>query len=266
MSLAILIRRMTDAGATAEVLALAVEAWGARDSATDARKAKDRDRKRRSLGNSVEVPIVVIGISAELPKLSAEIPVHSEEIPDVSAGIPADSAAPRVGAPACVLYGEEVSIIPPQSTTYSSPKPSSEAKATTRKPTARDELTEVLGNELAAEIVAHRQRMRAPMTPQTAARLAKQFLDTGNPQEAAKHMMDSGWRSFKADWWQNAMSSPPARAGPLNGHAIVKLSTARALMEMSRGKSNPSPGSLFDGEPDAASAKPLIDGEFVEIA
>lgn len=63
------------------------------------------------------------------------------------------------------------------------------------------------------------------------------------------------------------LPTAPARAGPLNGHAIVKLSTARALMEMARDdEPNPSPGSLFDGESDSASAKPPIDGEFVEIA
>lgn len=231
MSIASLIRAMSDAGAPSEAIALAVEAIEARDAVVDARKAADRDRKRKSPGKSIETTPAVLGNSAELPKPSSELPASSEEIPDVSAGIPSDSAAPRVGAPACVLYGEEVSIIPPQSTTYSSPKLSSEAKATTRKPTARDELTEVLGSELAAEMVSHRQRMRAPMSAQTAARLAKEFIETGNPQEAAKFMMDRGWRSFKADWWRNAISSPPARAGPINGHAPKTNARMEVILE-----------------------------------
>jgi hypothetical protein len=46
MSLASLIRRMADAGASSEVIALAVEEIEALQSSLDARRAADRDRKR----------------------------------------------------------------------------------------------------------------------------------------------------------------------------------------------------------------------------
>jgi hypothetical protein len=244
---------MSDAGAPAEAIALAVEAIEARDAVTEARKAKDRNRKRREPGNSTEIPTPFHGNSAEIPHPSEETPEPSNEIP-----------APRVYAPAPVLCGAEEVVIPPQSTTYSSPKPASAAKANSRKPTARNELAEVLGDELAAEVVAHRQRMRAPMSPQTAVRLAKDFLDSGNPQEAAKFMMDRGWKNFKPDWWRNATAPPPARAGPLNGHP-AKPSTLSALHRMSNnGKQNPSDGFDFEQQtPDHDG--PTLDLDAVEV-
>lgn len=61
MSLAALIRSMADAGAPPEAIALAVEALEARDAITEARKAKDRERKRKVRGMSVEIPETVQG-------------------------------------------------------------------------------------------------------------------------------------------------------------------------------------------------------------
>jgi hypothetical protein len=87
------------------------------------------------------------------------------------------------------------------------------------KPTPRSELSAVVGDELAAEVVDHRQRMRKPLTVQAAGRLAKQFLVTGAPQDAARMMIDRGWQGFNAEWFENARS-PPARASPPFGSPL----------------------------------------------
>ena len=55
--------------------------------------------------------------------------------------------------------------------------------------------------------------MRKPLTVQAAGRLAKQFLATGVPQDAARMMIDRGWQGFNAEWFENARS-PLARASP----------------------------------------------------
>ena len=70
------------------------------------------------------------------------------------------------------------------------------------------------------------------------------------------------WEATWRGWVKRHSASPHARAGP-NDHAPIKLTAARQLMEMSRGKPNASPGSLFADEPNADSAGPVIDGELV---
>ena len=72
----------------------------------------------------------------------------------------------------------------------------------------KSELAKVVGDELAAEVIAHRKGLRKPLTPQAADRLAKQFFDTGSPQDAARMMIDKGWQGFNAAWFANAREPP----------------------------------------------------------
>ena len=74
MSIATLIRKMAEAGAPPEAIAIAVEAIEAAVAeATEKeadRKARDRDRKRAqkdAAGNSVEIPRKILGTSVEIP-------------------------------------------------------------------------------------------------------------------------------------------------------------------------------------------------------
>ena len=78
------------------------------------------------------------------------------------------------------------------------------------KPSPKSQLVGTIGPELAAEVIEHRQRMRKPLTTEAAKRLAKQFADTGTPQEAARMMIDRAWQGFNSDWFENAKS----RDGP----------------------------------------------------
>ena len=84
------------------------------------------------------------------------------------------------------------------------------------KPSPKSELAKAIGNELAAEVVDHRNRMRKPLTPQSAARLAEQFVATGKPQEAARMMIDRAWQGFNREWFENARArdGPPSSVPP----------------------------------------------------
>ncbi len=77
MSIAVLIRRMAEAGATAEAIALAVEAIEQRDAAVEARRAADRERKQRQRDRQRDVAVTVTGHSAEqgVPETSDPSPL-----------------------------------------------------------------------------------------------------------------------------------------------------------------------------------------------
>lgn len=100
--------------------------------------------------------------------------------------------------------------------------------------TPRSELSEALGNDLAAEVVDHRKRMGRPLTPGAAKRLAKQFLATGAPREAAQMMIDRAWQGFKAEWFENACQP---RAGP-NGSLPKTNMQIEALKASQRDANN----------------------------
>lgn len=63
-----------------------------------------------------------------------------------------------------------------------------------------DILSAVLGEELAADIVAHRKGLKCPLTARGAKALLKQYQLAGDPVAAAEHHLNMGWRGFSADW------------------------------------------------------------------
>lgn len=88
MSLANMVRRMGEAGATAEAIAIALEEIEALESALDARRAADRDRKRAQrerqkttnvTGHSGDIPGTVTPMSAQ--KKSAPRPPEKKPAP-----------------------------------------------------------------------------------------------------------------------------------------------------------------------------------------
>lgn len=83
LSLATLIRRMTDAGAPPEAIALAVEEIEALQSLLDARRVADRDRKRAQRES----------------QKSANVTGHSEDIPETVLGQSGDRVSPDKEAP-----------------------------------------------------------------------------------------------------------------------------------------------------------------------
>lgn len=60
--------------------------------------------------------------------------------------------------------------------------------------------TPVLGEELAADIIAHRNGKKCPLTPRGARSLLREYEATGNAVAAAEEHLNRGWQGFKADW------------------------------------------------------------------
>lgn len=164
----------------------------------DARKAKDRDRKRSVRGISVEIPSTIHGNGEECPP---PIPALSAENPEPSR--------------ARVLCGEDISYIPPSDTTY----PQTPQPLAAKKPKAEDPckiLETVLSPEIASGVVDHRRKLKKPLTALAAQGLATAFAATGHADDAARMMVERGWQGFKPKWFTEDIrggTGPPA-----NGH------------------------------------------------
>lgn len=239
---------LLQAGASAEMIAAVVKA------ALASQEAKDEDRRARARSGNAER-------QRRHRERNANNAVTARDEP-LSTVTSRDENVPKIEvsrAPICAggLSGEEViSKIPLTVTTL--PVPKTEKQAKPAKPSPKSELVEAVGDELAAEVVDHRQRMRKPLTPQAASRLAKQFLDTGRPQDAARMMIDRGWQGFNADWFANAAP----RAGPNGSHpADTRERPLTKFEQMAQDLIYGKNRSLFDGE-DRNGSEKVIDGSF----
>lgn len=205
MSLALTINAMVAAGCSAAQLAAVVAAHESANATSvenrrAAKRAGNADRQRRHRERN----------------LRNAVTERDDACHGVTTPVTASNAVTERDEPSAPAFstGEELSILTPEKPTVSAP----DAQPVTRqqKTTPEAELATVVGHDVAAEVVDHRRRMRRPLTPQAAARMARQFEATGKPQEAARMMIDRGWQGFKLEWFQNAQT-PPARAGPANG-------------------------------------------------
>ena len=66
-------------------------------------------------------------------------------------------------------------------------------------------LGEVVGEETARDIIAHRKSLRKPLTARAAFLLAKRLASAENdcgmpPRAAADYMIEKGWQSFESKW------------------------------------------------------------------
>jgi hypothetical protein len=64
--------------------------------------------------------------------------------------------------------------------------------------------TPALGEELAADIIAHRNGKKCPLTPRGARSLLREYEATGNAVAAAEEHLNRGWQGFKAEWIKQA--------------------------------------------------------------
>lgn len=91
------------------------------------------------------------------------------------------------------------------------PKKERDAKASPKK-TPADVLSEVLGSALAAEVVAHRQRIRKPLTPKAATLLSNKFAKCRDPCAGAELMIERGWQGFEPEWMENTSRQNGSKA------------------------------------------------------
>lgn len=104
-------------------------------------------------------------------------------------------------------------------------------------------LESVLTPIVAAGVIDHRNALRKKLTAMAAEGLAKAFAATGQPDAAAKMMIERGWQGFNADWFANAARGSPARSVPLTASDVCTQLAA----EIRRQKNGYSPEpSIFD--------------------
>lgn len=172
MSLVAAIREMIAKGLSIEDALTAAEVLEAREtSELEARKANDRERKRRQR-------------------------MASRDKAEVTGSHVTDGTTP--------LPDKERSPTPPKEINPTPSLRSVTAGARARPETPRQTLLECgLSPDNADAVMAHRRAMRCPLTARAAQLLAKGFLATADPNAAADMMIERGWRGFKPDWFDN---------------------------------------------------------------
>lgn len=90
---------------------------------------------------------------------------------------------------------------------FLSADPVAEKRSRPKKPrkherSVHEVLETVLSPPIAAGVIEHRQKVKAPLTVLGAEGLVKEFAATGEPDRAAKTMIERGWRGFKAAWFE----------------------------------------------------------------
>jgi len=86
-----------------------------------------------------------------------------------------------------------------------------EAKASPKK-SPRSVLAPVLGEEMAAAVVEHRQRLRKPLTARAAQIMLREFEQCPDPPAGAEMMLARGWQGFKAEWFNRETTQQKERS------------------------------------------------------
>lgn len=86
--------------------------------------------------------------------------------------------------------------------------------------------TPVLGEELAADIIAHRKNIKVPLTVRAAKSLLKEYQLSGDPVAAAEMHLNRGWRGFDHTWLKQPSrftdnNNPTPRPSVNYGHAEI---------------------------------------------
>lgn len=221
MSIAAIVRKMVEAGASAEVIALAIEAIESAqlEKSKSARSERNRRYYEKRLNKTSESVLNGVLDASETVLKASENP------------------APRVCEPAHVLNLEELSIYPLTEPTVLTPKPENTLPSTqagtpqpakeTRKSKRTDsaeairaELATALDAERSEAVYRYRIAKGVAQTTYAVRLLIAEMVKTGCPNEAADEMIRNDWRGFKLEWWDRVRAArPPARAGPNGSHA-----------------------------------------------
>ena len=108
------------------------------------------------------------------------------------------------------------------------------------KPSPKEILAEVVSDQTASDLVAHRKKIRKPLTDRAARELAKSLSATGEPEGAAAMMLLNGWHGFNPDWYSNAK----ARAGPSRPHNGGGWASVLTELEFGNEQSHEGDGAL----------------------
>ena len=92
-------------------------------------------------------------------------------------------------------------------------------------------LSLLLGSELAAAVVEHRQRLRKPMTVKAAELMLREFEKCTEPIAGAEMMIARGWQGFKAQWTENDATKQRTNGDGRLAHSETLLRVADGVDE-----------------------------------
>jgi hypothetical protein len=231
MSIATLIRQMSEAGAPAEAIALAVEAIeaaGAKDADRRAKQASRKARSRAVAGQERDSDVTVTGQGCDSPPSPALSPQTPQPHPH-----PPENKLPA---------REE-----------QSPMGRSEASKCFDKTLITQALGQVLDAEHAEAVADYRTKGRKDkFSLYAAGLLAKELAKAEDPNAAADAMIRNGWQGFEADWLHKRQNlrvvngqGPPKRQS--NRESLAE--TGRRMLAEERGEPQRDhwQGSMIDG-------------------
>lgn len=195
MSIAALIRRMSELGAPAEAIALAVEA-------IETEQSKDKDRKAKRAAQKAAERARVKESDCRATVARQESDCRSKESPPMT-------------------------VEPNPTTIEGNLTPKEKTPKGVQKKGARDELAEVLSPEMAAAVVEHRKTLRKPLTPTAAALLARKFAGCDDPNAGAAAMIENGWQGFEPAWLANVERRNRAPPDAPRVNTKLKFSNSR---------------------------------------
>jgi hypothetical protein len=132
----------------------------------------------------------------------------------------------------------------------------------------RRELSTVLSSDRVEAVIAHRQKLRKPMTVHAAHLLAGKFGQVANPDDAADAMVANGWQGFEPDWMNRQQRGPPQRPSKVTNADLIQhyAEQLRARHEpASDGNEEGGAGEGFRGSPVAGAPlfeRPGLEREF----
>jgi hypothetical protein len=177
MSLADIIRRMMEAGATPEAIASAIEALQA------TQKAGRRARNRRYY-EAHRKTIKTTETSEKIKTIKTIKTTETSETSDALARVEDNPSTKKLSGKGRKNSTRE------------------------RLKTPREILLDCpLRPEVADGVLAHRRALKKPLTGRAAQLLAKGFLATADPNAAADMMIERGWQGFKPEWFENERRS-----------------------------------------------------------
>jgi hypothetical protein len=208
-AIADLVRRLAAAGASAEVIAIAVDAVEAEGAGLAERRRAERDRKRRQRAASRDLTPDMAGDMADKEADTPPFPNKERSPTPPKEKTPYSphrrNAVSSGGGNASSRRNAVSSALQPSTTTPS--------ESTPTQTTALAELTTVLDQPHAEAVLAHRRSMRKALSPHAARLLAARFARCAEPNAAADTMIANGWQGFDPTWIEPRASrtAPTAR-------------------------------------------------------
>jgi hypothetical protein len=189
VSVADLVQELVDAGASPQMIAIAVRAVETAGQPRPRSAGAIRQARYRAKASQ--------GVTSDVTT-----DAHGDD-GDVTGDVAEHNTVPSPSPP------RDINSTPPST-------PSTERSA---RATPRSILLGCLSAEMTEAVIDHRRAKRSPLTVAAAKLLAKSLVETGDPPAAVEMMIERGWTAIKPSWFEREKSN--GRVG-INGKISVQ--------------------------------------------